>query len=113
MTYFNNCYTPDELKAEYRRLVKLLHPDKGGSNADFQQMQNLYEQAESSINNSTTKSTLPEMFSVNEGYEYFRRLVRYMGIFCNHYYKFIQDLGADILIDYSHLNLIFTKRKSI
>lgn len=31
-TYFENCKTLDELKAEYRRLIKINHPDLGGSN---------------------------------------------------------------------------------
>jgi hypothetical protein len=42
MKYFNNCQTLDQLKAEYRRLTKIHHPDCGGSdeamkevNADY------------------------------------------------------------------------------
>lgn len=29
MTYFNKCENLDELRAEYRRLIKLHHPDVG------------------------------------------------------------------------------------
>ena len=33
----------EELKKEYRKLAKIHHPDKGGSNSMFQRLQNLYE----------------------------------------------------------------------
>lgn len=36
MTYFANCRTLDELKKEYRRLVMLHHPDRGGDTATIQ-----------------------------------------------------------------------------
>jgi hypothetical protein len=35
--------TLDELKKEYFKLAKIYHPDKGGSTADFQALQNEYE----------------------------------------------------------------------
>lgn len=41
--YFSNCHTAEECKARYRELSKKLHPDKGGSSSDFQQMQEEYE----------------------------------------------------------------------
>lgn len=44
MQYFAHITDADALKAEYRRLCKELHPDKGGSNADFRAMQQEYEQ---------------------------------------------------------------------
>ena len=44
MQYFQNITDADTLKAEYRRLCKELHPDKGGSNAEFLAMQNEYNQ---------------------------------------------------------------------
>lgn len=31
MTYFNNIRTLEELRKEYKRLVKANHPDNGGS----------------------------------------------------------------------------------
>lgn len=31
MTYFNNIHTLEELRKEYKRLVKVNHPDNGGS----------------------------------------------------------------------------------
>lgn len=45
MKYFTNCKTQEELKKEYRRLCKELHPDNGGNAADFQQMQSDFEEA--------------------------------------------------------------------
>ena len=33
----------EELKKEYRKLARKLHPDKGGSTSMFQRLQNLYE----------------------------------------------------------------------
>ena len=44
MSYFQNITDADTLKAEYRRLCKELHPDKGGSNAEFLAMQIEYNQ---------------------------------------------------------------------
>lgn len=38
MNYFTNCHSLEELKAEYRRLIKLHHPDFGGSTATMQQI---------------------------------------------------------------------------
>lgn len=43
MKYFKNCLTLDEAKAQYKKLVFQLHPDKGGDTATFQDMQNEFE----------------------------------------------------------------------
>ena len=43
MKYFNNCKTLDELKAEYRRLVKVNHPDRGGDLETMKAINNEYE----------------------------------------------------------------------
>lgn len=43
MKYFQNCKTLDELKAEYRRLIKIHHPDRGGDTATMQAINNDYE----------------------------------------------------------------------
>lgn len=41
MQYFSACYTKEQAKAEYRRLVKIHHPDLGG---DVQTMQEINAQ---------------------------------------------------------------------
>src|SRR4051812_34337617 len=35
--------TPDRLKAEYRRIAKMLHPDHGGNEAAMQQLNAAYD----------------------------------------------------------------------
>ena len=43
MTYFANCRTLEELKKEYRRLVMLHHPDRGGDTATMQDINNEHD----------------------------------------------------------------------
>lgn len=43
--YFDGCHTAEELKKEYRKLAKELHPDRGGNAEDFAAMQNEFEKA--------------------------------------------------------------------
>ena len=45
MKFFAQCTTLDELKSEYRRLVKLHHPDLGGDTATMQAINAAYEDA--------------------------------------------------------------------
>lgn len=45
MKYFSNISTIEELKNLYRRYVVTMHPDKGGSEAEFKEMQAEYERA--------------------------------------------------------------------
>lgn len=108
--YFNNCFTPEDIHALYRYWAKRLHPDAGGSTKEFQDMQNEYESVKKSINSKSDQNTMPNYFNENGSYEYFRRKVKYVGVYFNHYYKFVQDFGADILIDIDHVKLIFVKQ---
>jgi curved DNA-binding protein CbpA len=43
MSYFQMVTAADELKAAYRRLCKMYHPDKGGSVEQMQDINNEYE----------------------------------------------------------------------
>lgn len=45
MRYFSNCNTLEELKAEYRRLAKIHHPDLGGDTETMKAINNEYEKA--------------------------------------------------------------------
>lgn len=113
MGYFDNCHTPEELKKTYHKLALKMHPDMGGKSSDFRKMKDEYDLREQQIKNNEHRVTMPLIFNMNESYEYFRRPVKYAGISYNHYYKFVQDFGADILIEEERTNLIFTKIKYI
>ena len=59
MTYFKNVTTLEELRKEYKRLVKQYHPDNGGDpetikaiNAEYDKMFDLLKDADTSTNNS-------------------------------------------------------------
>lgn len=59
MTYFKNVTTLEELRKEYKRLVKQYHPDNGGDpetikaiNAEYDQMFDILKDADTSTNNS-------------------------------------------------------------
>ena len=45
MKFFKDSKTLEELKAEYRRLIKIHHPDRGGDPETMKQVNNEYEAA--------------------------------------------------------------------
>ena len=49
--YFISCKTEEEVKVVYRRLAFKYHPDHGGSNALFQDLQQQYERSMDKIRN--------------------------------------------------------------
>ena len=53
--YFSNCGTLEELRKEYRRLLKQYHPDNGGSTETTVEINNEYEELFNKLKNSDTK----------------------------------------------------------
>ena len=102
MLHFNDCFTPDEIKARYRKLAMSLHPDKGGTDAEFRDLQEQYERR---LSQADREPQLPPYFHVDRHYTYFRAKVTYYQR-DNHWYKFHKMAGADIWIDRDHLHLI-------
>jgi hypothetical protein len=47
--YFDNCHTSSEVKAKYRKLSKLHHPDLGGDSETFIAIANQYKSAMTSL----------------------------------------------------------------
>lgn len=45
MSYFTSMHTVEQIKAEYRRLAKIHHPDIGGSEEEFKRLNNEYHDA--------------------------------------------------------------------
>lgn len=45
MRYFTNCHCIEDVKEEYRRLAKMLHPDNGGDAEEFKRMMQAYTSA--------------------------------------------------------------------
>ena len=58
--YFENCMTNEQLEQEHRRLVIKMHPDRNPDNpnatAEFQEMQQQYEERKAELNGDYTKS---------------------------------------------------------
>jgi hypothetical protein len=57
MKYFNECETIEDVKREFRRLAMIHHPDRGGSTAEMQQINNDYEKAIRSAKTGKKAST--------------------------------------------------------
>ena len=55
--YFQNCSTPQQVKDEYLRLAKILHPDVSGKDTtrQFQDMQNAYHARLNELHGYTVK----------------------------------------------------------
>lgn len=53
--FFENCRTLDELKAEYRRLARIYHPDMGGDTETMQQINAQYEATFNRLNGSSAQ----------------------------------------------------------
>ena len=56
-SYFAKCATVAEVKAEYRRLAMLHHPDRGGDTATMQEVNAQYHAALKRMDGQTTTGT--------------------------------------------------------
>ena len=76
MKYFNNIYTLNELKKEYRRLAMLYHPDRGGDNETMKEinaeydlmfpgLRAVYNATAEQPTNETAESTRNEFYTSN------------------------------------------------
>lgn len=107
--YFANCHTPAEVKLMYRKLAMVMHPDKGGSAADFRELKSQYDIAANSCSHQTL---LPEYFTTKQHYEYHRVRVFYYGR-NGYWYKFKKANGVRVFVDAGHINLIFEVRRAV
>ena len=60
MKYFNNIHTLEELRKEYKRLVKKYHPDKGGNEETIKTINAEYEKAFEALKNADTSNNKKE-----------------------------------------------------
>lgn len=59
--YFKNIsYTENSLKKEYRNLAQVYHPDKGGNESVFKEMDEEYRVLLKQVQNSPIQSKIPE-----------------------------------------------------
>lgn len=82
MKYFYNCKNIEDVKKEFHKLAKELHPDNGGDEIEFKKMMNLYMEAFShlkSVHDSkggyTYKKETEEDQTTTETPEQFARII--------------------------------------
>ena len=70
MKFFNDCKTIDEVKATYKTLAKLHHPDKGGDLATMQAINNEYSFAIAKIakGENLSDAEISDIITENEKY---------------------------------------------
>jgi len=100
---FTNCLTPDEVRTQYRKYAKTAHPDKGGSGEAFRELTNQYE---SRLEHVKRFQPIPEYYTENGKYSYFRKPCKYVKR-CTAYYHFLTAGGGWLLITTKQMNLIY------
>lgn len=77
MKYFENCKSNEELKKEYLKLVKLLHPDNNGKEEEFKKMINDYDEAFKNLKNifKNLKNEYYTKKDFNESPEAFKNII--------------------------------------
>ena len=71
--YFNNINTLEELRKQYKELLKIHHPDNGGNVADMQEINASYDQLFKGLkdkHNSKTESSTKESSYENMKYDF-------------------------------------------
>ena len=71
--YFNNINTLEELRKQYKELLKIHHPDNGGNVADMQEINAAYDQLFKGLkdkHNSKTESSTKESSYENMKYDF-------------------------------------------
>lgn len=79
MKYFENCHTLEDLKAEYRRLVKLHHPDCGGDTATMQAINDEHDRLFEILKRQHNESA-DEYHQTTETAEEFRKVKYYLDV---------------------------------
>lgn len=74
MKYFTNCRSLEDLKADYRRLVKLHHPDLGGDTETMKAINDEHDQFFEILKNKHNASA-DEYHQTTETAEEFRHLI--------------------------------------
>lgn len=74
MKYFTNCKSLDELKAEYRRLVKKFHPDRGGDAETMKAINNEHDEVFELLKKQHNASA-DEFHQTTETPEEFREII--------------------------------------
>lgn len=71
MKFFNECKTQDEIKATFKKLAMLNHPDRGGSEAIMKEINNEYSFAIAKVLSSGgfTESEVNESILQSEAYK--------------------------------------------
>lgn len=78
--YFEQCGTIEQLKAEYRKLAFIHHPDKGGDTEEMKRVNNAYDYMFNRLKDKHN-ATAPEEKQMHETPEQFREaLVNILGL---------------------------------
>lgn len=78
--YFKNTsYTENSLKKEYRAFAKIHHPDKGGNEGVFKEMDEEYRVLLRQVQNSPIQSKTPEENKKNENNYQYQKSKSYQG----------------------------------
>jgi hypothetical protein len=72
MKYFKSGLTIEELKKAYKEKVKELHPDRGGSETDFKELQMEYTLYQERLNTGETEETKESNY---QEMEIFRKII--------------------------------------